>query len=158
MIKKNGKEMRVGFTCSAWDLLHAGHVSMLEEAKTQCDYLIVGLQDNPTLDRPEKNKPVQSIIERQIQLRAVKYVDEIWVYNTEKDLEDLLLTLPIDIRILGVEYRNKSFTGKEICQRRGIELYYNKRDHSFSSTELRKRIANCESTKVVHLGEARAGG
>lgn len=133
---------RVGFVCSAFDLLHAGHITMLEEAKHQCDYLIVGLQNDPTIDRPDsKNPPVQTIVERQIQLSAVKYVDEIVVYNTEKDLEDLLLTLPINVRILGEEYRNTEFTGKQICKDRGIKCYFNKRDHSFSSTSLRKRVA-----------------
>ncbi len=133
----------VGFTCSTFDLLHAGHITMLEEAKHHCDFLVVGLQNDPTIDRPDtKNSPVQSIIERQIQLSAVKYVDEIIVYNTEQDLCDLLLTLPINIRILGVEYETSDFTGKEICQNRGIELYFNKRDHSFSSTSLRKRVSN----------------
>ena len=132
----------IGFTCSTFDLLHAGHITMLEEAKHHCDYLIVGLQHDPTIDRPEtKNPPIQSIIERQIQLSAVKYVDEIIVYNTEKDLEDLLLTLPINVRILGVEYKDSNFTGKDICKQRNIELYFNKRDHSFSSTSLRKRVA-----------------
>lgn len=114
---------------------------MLEEARRQCDFLIVGLQNDPTLDRPDtKNPPVQSLIERQIQLSAVKYVDEVVVYNTEQDLCDLLLTLPINIRILGVEYSESDFTGKSICQQRGIELFFNKRDHSFSSTSLRKRV------------------
>ena len=114
---------------------------MLEEAKRNCDYLIVGLQVDPTLDRPDsKNPPIQSIVERQIQLAAVKYVDEIVMYSTERDLEDLLLTLPINIRILGVEYKDKDFTGKKICKQRGIELLYNGRDHSFSSTSLRKRV------------------
>lgn len=132
----------IGFTCSTFDLLHAGHITMLEEAKHHCDYLIVGLQNDPTIDRPDsKNPPIQSIIERQIQLSAVKYVDEIIVYNTEKDLEDLLLTLPINVRILGVEYQDKEFTGKDICKQRDIELFFNKRDHSFSSTSLRKRVA-----------------
>ncbi len=131
----------VGFTCSTFDLLHAGHITMLEEAKHHCDFLVVGLQNDPTMDRPDtKNSPVQSIIERQIQLSAVKYVDEIIVYNTEQDLCDLLLTLPINIRILGVEYEKSEFTGKEICINRGIELYFNKRDHSFSSTSLRNRV------------------
>ena len=102
---------KIGFTCSTFDLLHAGHITMLEEAKRHCDYLIVGLQNDPTIDRPEKNQPVQSIVERQIQLSAVKYVDEIVIYNTEQDLIDLLLTLPIDVRILGDEYKNKDFTG-----------------------------------------------
>lgn len=132
----------IGFTASTFDLLHAGHITMLEEAKHQCDYLIVGLQNDPTLDRPDsKNPPVQSIVERQIQLSAVKYVDEVVVYNTEKDLEDLLLTLPINVRILGEEYRDTDFTGKDICKDRGIKCYFNKRDHSFSSTSLRKRVA-----------------
>jgi glycerol-3-phosphate cytidylyltransferase len=132
---------KIGFTCSTFDLLHAGHITMLEEAKHHCEFLIVGLQSDPTIDRPgEKNKPVQSLIERQIQLSAVKYIDEIIVYNTEQDLEDMLLTLPINIRILGEEYRDKPFTGKDICEKRGIELFFNGRDHSFSSTSLRKRV------------------
>ena len=133
---------KIGFTASTFDLLHAGHITMLEEAKHHCDFLIVGLQNDPSIDRPDiKKSPVQSIVERQIQLSAVKYVDEIIVYNTEKDLEDLLLTLPIDIRILGDEYKVKEFTGKEICQRLGIELFFNSRAHSFSSTSLRKRVS-----------------
>jgi len=137
---------RIGFTCSTFDLLHAGHITMLEEAKRQCDYLIVGLQSDPTIDRPDtKNNPVQTLIERQIQLSAVKYVDEVIVYNTEQDLEDLLLTLPITVRILGEEYRDTDFTGKQICEKRNIDLYFNKRDHSFSSTSLRARVV--ESSK-----------
>lgn len=133
---------KIGFTCSTFDLLHAGHITMLEEAKRHCDYLIVGLQTDPTIDRPDtKNSPVQSIVERQIQLSAVKYVDEIVIYTTEQDLIDLLLTLPIDMRILGDEYKSKDFTGKEICKQRGIKLIYNERAHSFSSTSLRKRVA-----------------
>jgi len=132
---------KIGFTCSTFDLLHAGHVVMLEEAKRHCDYLIVGLQNDPTLDRPDsKNPPVQSIVERQIQLAAIKYVDDIVIYNTEKDLTDLLLTLPINVRILGVEYKDQDFTGKDICVDRNIEMIFNGRDHSFSSTELRTRI------------------
>lgn len=133
--------MRTGFTCSTFDLLHAGHILMLSEAANQCDKLIVGLQTDPTIDRPDtKNKPVQSIVERYIQLKAVRWVDEIIVYQTEKDLEDLLKILDIDIRILGEEYKNKEFTGKEICLKRGIELYFNKREHTFSTTELRQRV------------------
>lgn len=133
--------MRVGFTCSTFDLLHAGHILMLEDAHKQCDKLIVGLQTDPTIDRPDtKNKPIQSIVERYIQLKAVRHVDEIIVYQTERDLEDLLLILPIDVRILGEEYQDKYFTGKEICVKRGIELYFNKREHSFSTTELRQRV------------------
>jgi glycerol-3-phosphate cytidylyltransferase len=131
---------KIGFTCSTWDLLHAGHIVMLAEAKNHCDYLICGLQIDPTLDRADtKNPPVQSIVERQIQLSAVKFVDEIVVYSTEKDLEDLLLTLPINVRILGEEYRDRDFTGKTICDNRGISIVYNRRDHSFSSSELRQR-------------------
>lgn len=139
--------MKIGFTCSTFDLLHAGHIIMLEEARKQCDYLMVGLQTDPTIDRPDtKNKPIQSLVERFLQLRAVKWVDEIVVYQTEKDLEDLLLILPINVRILGQEYEHKIFTGKNICFNRGIEVYFNKREHSFSTTELRQRIYKEEST------------
>jgi glycerol-3-phosphate cytidylyltransferase len=139
---------KIGFTCSTFDLLHAGHVTMLEEAKRHCDFLIVGLQNDPTLDRPEKNSPVQSIVERQIQLSAIKYVDEVVIYNTEQDLVDLLLTLPIDVRVLGVEYKNKDFTGKDIAKQRGSKIVYNGRDHSFSSTSLRKRVAYSNTDSV----------
>lgn len=134
--------LKIGITFSTFDLLHAGHIAMLSEAKNHCDYLIACLQTDPTIDRPEtKNMPVQSIVERQIQLQAVRYVDEILVYQTEKDVEDILLTLPIDVRILGVEYMDKEFTGKHICIARDIELVFNSRDHSFSTSDLRKRIA-----------------
>jgi glycerol-3-phosphate cytidylyltransferase len=139
--------LRIGFTASQFDMLHAGHIAMLSEARNHCDYLIAGLQNNASWDRPEKNAPIQSIVERQIQLAATRYVDEIVVYNTEKDLEDILLTLPLDVRILGVEYRDKEFTGRDICVSRDIELIYNKRDHSFSSSSLRKRVAEAESKK-----------
>ena len=128
-------------------MLHAGHIAMLSEARNYCDYLIAGLQNNAQWDRSDKNEPIQSIVERQIQLAATRYVDEIVVYNTEKDLEDILLTLPIDVRILGVEYQDKEFTGKDICNKRSIELVYNKRDHSFSSSSLRQRIAKIERNK-----------
>lgn len=131
--------MKIGFTCSAFDLLHAGHILMLEEAAKQCDYLIVGLQTNPSLDRKEKKKPIQSVVERYIQLKAVKYVDEIIPYDTEGDLEEIIKAFPINIRIIGEEYRNKEFTGNDICQRKNIEIYYNSRDHHFSSSELRDR-------------------
>jgi glycerol-3-phosphate cytidylyltransferase len=121
---------------------------MLEDAKKQCDYLIVGLQTDPTIDRPDtKNKPIQSVVERYLQLKAVKYIDEIIVYSTEKDLEDLLLILPVNVRILGEEYATKDFTGKQICLNRGIEVYFNKREHSFSTTELRQRIHKLELQK-----------
>jgi glycerol-3-phosphate cytidylyltransferase len=139
------KGLKIGITFSTFDLLHAGHIAMLAEVKNHCDYLIAGLQTDPTIDRPNtKNKPVQSIVERQITLSACRFVDEIVVYQTEKDLEDILLTLPIDVRILGVEYADKEFTGKEICKKRGIEIVYNGRDHSFSSSSLRKRVAEAE--------------
>lgn len=137
--------MKVGFTCSTFDLLHAGHVMMLREAKTVCDYLIVGLQTDPSIDRQEKNKPVQTLVERYIQLEAIEYVDEIIPYQTETDLEDILNMFDINVRILGEEYKDGKFTGRAICAKRGIELYYNKRDHRFSSSDLRKRVANNES-------------
>ena len=138
---------RVGWTCSTFDLLHAGHIAMLEDAKRHCDWLMVGIQSDPSLDRTHKNSPVQTIVERQIQIRGCKFVDEVWIYNTEKDLEDILLTLPIDVRILGVEYKDKDFTGYEICQQRNIELVFNGRDHSFSSSSLRKRVSEAEHNK-----------
>ena len=132
--------MRVGITASTFDLLHAGHCAMLREAKTQCDYLICALQNDPSIDRPDKNKPIQNIVERQAQLAAIKYVDEILVYNTELELLDILAMYNIDVKIMGVEYRDKDFTGKDMCQKRGIEFYFNKRDHRFSTTNLRERI------------------
>lgn len=132
--------MRIGFTCSTFDLLHAGHIQMLRDAKEQCDYLICGLQIDPSLDRPEKNSPVQTIVERYTQLSAIKYVDEIIPYQTETDLEDILNMLHIDVRILGEEYKNGKFTGRAICAKRGIELFFNKREHRFSSSDLRKRV------------------
>jgi glycerol-3-phosphate cytidylyltransferase len=134
--------MKIGFTASTFDLLHAGHVQMLREAKEQCDYLICGLQMDPSIDRAEKNPPIQSIVERYTQLNAVQYVDEIIPYALEKDLEDILEMYHIDVRILGEEYREKDFTGKDICKRRDIDLHFNKRDHRFSTTDLRKRV--CE--------------
>lgn len=133
---------RIGLVTSCFDLLHAGHIMMLREAKTQCDYLIAALQTDPTIDRADKNKPVQTLVERYVQLSAVKYVDEIICYQTEKDLEDVLEMFPIDVRILGEEYKDKDFTGKTICTKRNIELYFNKRDHRFSSSDLRKRISS----------------
>lgn len=142
------KGLKIGITFSTFDLLHAGHIAMLAEVKNHCDYLIAAVQTDPTIDRPDtKNKPVQTIVERQIQVSACRFVDEIVVYQTEKDLEDILLTLPIDVRILGVEYKDKEFTGKNICEQRGIEIVYNGRDHSFSSSSLRKRVAEAEKGK-----------
>jgi glycerol-3-phosphate cytidylyltransferase len=144
------KGLKIGITFSTFDLLHAGHIAMLAEAKNHCDYLICGIQTDPTIDRPNsKNPPIQSIVERQIQVSAVRYVDETVVYQTEKDLEDILLTLPIDVRILGIEYAEKDFTGREICYDRAIELVFNKRDHSFSSSNLRKRVAHAEMVKEL---------
>jgi len=135
----------IGFTASTFDLLHSGHITMLREAKENCDYLICGLQIDPSLDRNDKNSPVQTVVERYVQLSAVKYVDEIIVYQTERDLEDILEMFHIDIRVLGEEYREKDFTGKDICKKRGIQLHFNKRDHRFSSSSLRKLVK--EKTK-----------
>ena len=131
---------KIGITCSSFDLFHAGHVKMLEEAKEHCDFLIVALQTDPTIDRPEKNKPKQSIVERYIQVDACKYVDQIVPYTTEKDLEDIFLSFRLDVRIIGEEYKDKHFTAKDICKDRGIEIIYNSRAHDWSSSELRNRI------------------
>jgi len=145
-LKQDG--LTIGIVFSSFDLFHAGHVAMLAEAKNHCDYLIAALQTDPTIDRPDtKNPPIQSIVERQIQVSTNRNVDEVVVYQTEKDLEDLLLILPVDVRILGVEYKDKEFTGREICLKRGIEIVYNGRDHSFSSSSLRKRVAEAEGKK-----------
>jgi len=145
-LKTEGK--KIGITFSTFDLLHAGHIAMLAEAKNHCDYLICGLQTDPTIDRPEtKNKPIQSIVERQLTLGACKFVDEIVVYSTEQDLIDILLTLPIDVRILGVEYEDTNFTGRNEGAGRGSHHVFNKRDHSFSSSSLRKRVAEAEKKK-----------
>jgi glycerol-3-phosphate cytidylyltransferase len=145
-LKSEGK--KIGITFSTFDMLHAGHIAMLAEAKNHCDYLIAGLQTDPTIDRPDtKNKPVQSIVERQIQLAACRYVDEVVVYQTEQDLVDLLLILPLDVRVLGVEYAEKDFTGRKECQSRDIEIIFNGRDHSFSSSSLRKRVVEAEQNK-----------
>jgi glycerol-3-phosphate cytidylyltransferase len=142
-LKAEGK--RIGITFSTFDMLHAGHIAMLSEAKNHCDYLIAGLQTDPTIDRPgQKNPPVQSIVERQIQLAACRYVDEVVVYQTEEDLIDLLLILPVDVRILGVEYQGMEFSGRDECVTRGIDLIFNGRDHSFSSSSLRRRVAKAE--------------
>ena len=147
-LKEQGK--KIGITFSTFDMLHAGHVAMLAEAKNHCDYLIAGLQTDPTIDRPDtKNKPVQSIVERQIQLAACRYVDEVVVYQTEQDLIDLLLILPIDVRVLGVEYEDKEYTGKQEGYRRGIDPIFNGRDHSFSSSSLRRRVVEAETFKAL---------
>lgn len=145
-LKAQGK--KIGITFSTFDMLHAGHIAMLSEAKNHCDYLIAGLQTDPTIDRPDtKNRPVQSIVERQIQLAACRYVDEVVVYQTEQDLVDLLLILPLDVRVLGVEYEGQHFSGRYECEKREIEIVFNARDHSFSSSSLRKRVAQAEIEK-----------
>jgi glycerol-3-phosphate cytidylyltransferase len=147
-LKEQGK--RIGITFSTFDLLHAGHIAMLAEARNHCDYLIAGLQTDPTIDRPDtKNPPVQSVVERQIQLAACRYVDEVVVYQTEQDLVDLLLILPVDVRILGVEYQDQDFTGHWEGHAKGIEHVFNSRDHSFSSSSLRKRVAQAEVEKQL---------
>lgn len=147
-LKAQGK--KIGITFSTFDMLHAGHIAMLSEAKNHCDYLIAGLQTDPTIDRPDtKNMPIQSIVERQIQLSACRYVDEVVVYQTEQDLRDLLLILPVDVRVLGVEYEGKQFSGDEECYQRGIEIVFNGRDHSFSSSSLRRRVVEAESMKAL---------
>nr|WP_315142117.1 adenylyltransferase/cytidyltransferase family protein [uncultured Flavobacterium sp.] len=140
--------MKIGITFSAFDLLHAGHITMLEEAKRQCDYLIAALQTDPTIDRPEKNRPTQSVVERYIQLKGCKFVDEIVPYATEQDLEDILRSFRIDVRIIGDEYKDKNFTGRTYCEEKGIVLYFNVRDHRFSSSSLRKEVTEKELLKV----------
>ena len=142
--------MKIGITASTFDLLHAGHIAMLREAKTQCDYLICALQVDPSMDRPEKNKPVQTLVERFIQLQAVRYVDEIIPYQTEQDLEDILKIYQLDVRIIGEEYKSGKFTGRATCASRGIEIYFNKRDHRFSTSDLRARVAIAENKKDIN--------
>ena len=140
--------MKVGITFSCFDLFHAGHVKMLEEAKSKCDWLIVALQTDPTIDRPEKSKPAQTVVERYIQLKGCKWVDEIVPYTTEQDLIDILQSFKIDIRIIGSDYMHKDFTGKDYCKSSNIEIFYNQRDHRFSSSALRKQIYNVEALKL----------
>jgi len=139
----------IGITCSTFDLLHAGHIIMLEECKKYCDYLICALQVDPTIDRPKKNKPIQSIVERYIQLDAVSHVDKIIPYVTERDLEEIFESLDLDVRIIGEDYRISNFTAKEICNKRNIKIIYNKRDHKFSTTELRNKIYKEEKSKQL---------
>ena len=136
--------MKVGITFSTFDLLHAGHIKMLEEAKRHCDYLIVGLQLDPSIERPEKNSPSQSIIERYIQLKGCVHIDEIVPYVSEQDLEDILRSFKLDVRIIGEEYKGRQFTGKDYCKDKGIDIYYNKREHRFSSSGLRKQVKKAE--------------
>jgi glycerol-3-phosphate cytidylyltransferase len=141
--------MKIGITFSTFDLLHAGHIKMLEEAKRVCDYLICGLQIDPTIDRPEKNKPIQTVVERYIQLKGCKFVDEIVPYVTEQDLEDILKSFHLGVRIVGDEYKDKNFTGRSYCEEKGIELYFNLRDHRFSSSGLRKEVIEIEMKKKL---------
>ena len=136
--------MKVGITFSTFDLLHAGHVQLLEEAKRQCDYLIVGLQLDPLMERPEKNGPSQSITARYMQLKGSKHVDEIVPYASEQDLEDILRSFKLDVFIIGNEYTKKNFTGRTYCEEKGIEIYYNSRDHRFSPSGLRKQVKSAE--------------
>ena len=139
--------MKKGFTCSCFDLMHPGHIKMLQDARNQCDYLIVGLQTDPTIDRPDtKNKPIQTMEERQTMLSAVRFIDEIVIYNTEGQLYEYLRDNPPDVRILGSDYKGKDFTGKDL----GIDIYYHKRDHDWSTTNLRKRITKEENKKRLH--------
>jgi len=140
----------IGITFSTFDLLHAGHIAMLREAKEVCDYLICGIQVDPSKDRPEKNKPVQTLVERWMQLQGVKYVDEIIPYESERDVEDILQLFNIDVRIIGDEYKHGKFTGRAICAARGIEIYFNKRDHRFSTSDLRLRVHNMETMKDLN--------
>lgn len=139
--------MRKGFTCGAFDLLHAGHAEMLEECKKVCDYLIVGLHSDPNIDRKNKNKPVQTMQERMTMLKSIKYVDEIVTYDTEADLVKLLKTLPIDVRIIGADWKGKEYTGKGLP----IEIYFNTRNHSLSTSELRNRVYEAELKKKQEL-------
>lgn len=144
--------MKIGFNCSTLDLFHAGHVTMLKVEKQHCDYLIVALQSDPTIDRPDsKNKPVQSLYERFVQISACRYVDEVLVYETEEDLENLLKTQTIHIRFLGDEYKTKPFTGKQYCLDKGIELFYHERQHPYSSSGLRKRVYEAEKARLEKL-------
>ena len=137
----------VGITFSTFDLLHAGHIAMLRDAKEQCDYLICGLQVDPSKDRAEKNSPVQTLVERWTQIQAVQYIDEIIPYQDEKDVEDILNMFNIDVRIIGEEYKDMNFTGRTTCTQREIRIYYNKRDHRFSSSDLRERVYHIEKGK-----------
>lgn len=141
MNAENKTNKKIGITFSSFDLFHAGHVKMLEEAKSVCDYLIVGLQLDPSIDRSEKNKPIQSIIERYIQLSSCKYIDEIVPYVTEEDIDEILRSFKIDVRIIGIEYKDKEFTGKKYCKIKDIKIFYNSRDHDYSSSQLRDRIS-----------------
>ena len=140
LVRNKLRNMKIGITFSSFDLFHAGHVKMIEECKRNCDYLIVGLQTDPTIDRPSKNKPVQSIVERYIQLQACKFIDEIVPYSTELELMEILQSFKIDVRFIGEDYLEKEFTGKQYCSDNSIELCFNSRKHNFSSSNLRNKI------------------
>lgn len=141
MEKERTKRLKIGFTCGAFDLLHAGHVVMLQEAKRHCDYLLVGLQTDPSIDRQEKNRPVQSVYERYVQLAAINVVDKVIPYDTEQSLIDLLESQNIDVRFVGEDYKDKAFTGDSLP----IRVVYTNRKHSFSTTNLRKKVCASES-------------
>ena len=126
----------IGFTAGAMDLLHPGHLLMLEECKQHCDYLIVGLHEDPSIERPKKNSPIETIEERMIRLKGCKYVDSFVIYKTEEDLLTLLKQLKIDVRFVGEDHKGKPFTGDSLP----IKIYWNSRSHNYSSTNLRNRI------------------
>ena len=132
--------MIIGFTCGSFDLLHAGHAMMLKEAKSHCDHLVVGLQSDPTIDRPEKNKPVMTLEERLTMLTSIKWVDDVCIYNTEAELIALLSTLKPDVRIIGADWKGKQFTGFELP----IRVVFNSREHSYSTSSLRERVMCAE--------------
>ena len=142
-MKKAGKRI-VGFTAGTMDLCHAGHILMLKEAKKVCDFLIVGLQSDPTIDRPHKSKPIMSVQERKIVLEGIKYVDKVFVYNTEADLIRLIKKIKPDVRIIGADWKGKKITGGELAKELGHKIHYNSRNHQYSSTELKKRIYEAE--------------
>jgi len=143
--QKSNSTLKIGITASCFDCLHAGHVKMLDDAKKQCDFLVIALQTDPTIDRPHKNKPVQSFEERQIMIQAVRHVDQVIKYATESDFYQILIHLQPDIRILGSDYENKSFTGDDLKE---IPIYYHDRNHNWSSTDFRRRIYEAEKSKL----------
>ena len=130
----------IGWTCGAFDLLHPGHIEMFKDAKSKCTYLMVGLQTDPSIDRPQKNTPIQSTEERLVMLQAVKYIDEIIIYETEEDLYNILKEMKPDIRINGIDWQNKKFTGQDL----EMHYYFHRRSHNWSTTNLRERIYAAE--------------
>ena len=147
-------ETKTGFTCGAFDLLHAGHAQMLEECKAVCDYLIVGVHSDPTIDRPEKNKPVQSLSERVSMVRAIRWVDEVITYDTEDELLEILRSRPVDVRIMGADWRGRNYTGEELP----IEVYFNSREHTYSTSELRQRVFIAELENRLRNSTSVANG